>query len=118
MTQSLALSPGNDLALAQKMARDCGLTNFNNNQLTGWWKILSERLQSAIETEGIIFGTAGGFVKEAAKVKMELGRISYQNRVAILIEPITGNELDYYKNFYFAEVRQSARYFDQVPRYA
>lgn len=117
MTQSLALSPGNDLNAAQIMAANKGLHNAHNSHLTGWWKFHPQKVQQAINTNGIIFGVAGGFLKEAGRIKLELGRINYQNRVGLLIEPITGEELAYYQTFFFAGVRQSARYYEQVPRF-
>lgn len=93
---TLELSEANGRKEALHMLTDKSRADLESGNLdiTGWWRISPERVRSLIEQGALILGVAGGYVVAAGRIKSEVGRIHYQNRVALLIEPLQGEELD------------------------
>lgn len=93
-TLELSEQNGREEALHMLTPKNRADLEAGNLDITGWWRISPERVRSLIEQGALILGVAGGYVVAAGRIKAEVGRIHYQNRVALLIEPLHGEELD------------------------
>lgn len=115
LEQSLTLSKhnGRDEAL-EELSRK-GRTLAPDEEVSGWWQIEQSNLDRLIANESVLLGVIGGYVKEAATIVEAISRSSYQNRVSLIIKPITGKELEAYRG-YIPGVRQGTRYVFPLPQ--
>lgn len=93
-TLELSEQNGREEALHMLTPKNRADLESGNLDITGWWRISPERVRTLIEQGALILGVAGGYVVAAGRIKAEVGRIHYQNRVALLIKPLHGEELD------------------------
>lgn len=109
LTQSLILSTPNGRADALNELKLRGRSLTPQEEVSGWWQMADSSLDRLIAENSVLLGVIGGYVIEAAKIIEPVSRTSFQNRVSLIIEPITGEELEQYRG-YVPGVRLGTRY--------
>ncbi len=109
LTQSLILSSSNGRINALNELKRRGRVLAPQEEVSGWWQISDSSLDRLIAENSVLLGVIGGYVVEAAKIIEPVLRTSFQNRVSLIIEPITGKDLDKYRG-YVPGVRLGTRY--------
>ena len=103
---------------SQELEQSLTLSKHNgrpDEEVSGWWQIEQSNLDRLIANESVLLGVIGGYIKEAATIVEAISRSSYQNRVSLIIKPITGKELEAYRG-YIPGVRQGTRYVFPLPQ--